>query len=127
MYTFCMGAAGGLATMEEANLQRSSIKIRAHGGIRAACFGRGDACACGQCSGLLNRTAAAVCARAGGAVAAVSVVTAKIAENRRKSPYWGADFGGGGAKGDDGPGTCTGRHHYPWEGCQSPAAAHKRS
>jgi hypothetical protein len=76
-----MGAGGGLATMAEAKLQRRSIKIRAHGGIGAACFGRGDACERGWCPGLLHRVAAAVCARAEEAVAAVGVATAEIAKN----------------------------------------------
>jgi hypothetical protein len=81
MYTFFTAAGSGLATMEEAKLQRNSIKIRAHGGIRAACFEHGDACARGYCPGLLHRVAAAVCARARGAVAAIGVATAKIAKN----------------------------------------------
>jgi hypothetical protein len=67
--------------MKEANLQRSSIKIRSHGGIRTACFGHGDVCARGRCSGLLHKGAAAVYARAGGAAAAVGVATVKIAKH----------------------------------------------
>jgi hypothetical protein len=78
-----MGAGGGLPTMEEAKLQRRSIKIRAQGGKRPACFGCGDACARRQCTGLLHRAAVAVCARARGAVAAVGVATAEIAENHQ--------------------------------------------
>jgi hypothetical protein len=52
-----MGAGSGLPTMEEAKLQRSSIKIRAQRGKRPACFGCGDACARRQCTGLLHRAA----------------------------------------------------------------------
>jgi hypothetical protein len=77
--------AGGLATMEEANLQRNSIKIRAHGGIRAACFGRGTLVSAGGALAFsIGRRRRSVHAP-GGAVAAMGVATTEIAEIRQKS------------------------------------------
>jgi hypothetical protein len=103
--------------MEEAKLQRSSIKISAH-------RGRGDPFVCRRCPGFLHRAAAAVCARAGRAVATVGgggVATAKIAENHIENLAAAAP------KAATALGARTGRHRHPLGGSQSLAAAHRRS
>jgi hypothetical protein len=114
--------AGGLATMEEANLQRNSIKIRAHGGIRAACFGRGTLVSAGGALAFSIWRRRSEHAPGGGPSPLWLLLppkSPKFAKNHHIEVQILAAA-------VPSPGTCTGCHRYPWEGNQSPADAHKR-
>jgi hypothetical protein len=102
----------------------SSYKLRARKSISAACFGRGDAFSRKFISWLPPRGGGSGLCAPGGCRRHCKVATAEIAENINIDVQISAVAAPRAAKA---PGACTGHHHYPRGGVQSPNAVHKHT